>query len=131
MGRTFPNHPYFSASLGPGQLSLYNILKAYSLLDPEVGYCQGLSFVGGVLLMHSNNEEEAFNLLKHMMFGMGLRRQYKTDMTGLQVRFFRRLLFLCDGLFGHFMLNTFFSIAVFTRRRPLLVINLYIKNDKV
>lgn len=37
---------------GPGQLALYNLLKAYSLLDPEVGYCQGLCFVAGVLLLH-------------------------------------------------------------------------------
>lgn len=37
---------------GLGQLALYNLLKAYSLLDPEVGYCQGLCFVAGVLLLH-------------------------------------------------------------------------------
>ena len=52
LGRTFPSHPYFQQTLGPGQLALFNILKAYSLLDQEVGYCQGLSFVGGVLLLH-------------------------------------------------------------------------------
>lgn len=52
LGRTFPNHPYFSSPLGPGQLALFNLLKAYSLLDHEVGYCQGLSFVAGVLLLH-------------------------------------------------------------------------------
>ncbi|KAG8240850.1 TBC1 domain member 4, partial [Homalodisca vitripennis] len=52
LGRTFPNHTYFSSPLGPGQLALYNLLKAYSLLDPDVGYCQGLSFVAGVLLLH-------------------------------------------------------------------------------
>jgi len=40
---------------GPGQLALYNMLKAYSLLDPEVGYCQGLCFVAGVLLLHVSN----------------------------------------------------------------------------
>jgi len=51
-GRTFPSHPYFSTQLGPGQLSLFNLLKAYSLLDEEVGYCQGLSFIAGILLMH-------------------------------------------------------------------------------
>ena len=51
-GRTFPTHPYFSTALGPGQLALFNLLKAYSLLDKEVGYCQGLSFVAGILLMH-------------------------------------------------------------------------------
>ena len=52
LGRPFPNHPYFSSPLGPGQLALFNLLKAYSLLDHEVGYCQGLSFVAGVLLLH-------------------------------------------------------------------------------
>lgn len=52
LGRTFPSHPYFSSPLGPGQLALFNLLKAYSLLDHEVGYCQGLSFVAGVLLLH-------------------------------------------------------------------------------
>lgn len=52
IGRTFPNHTYFMSPFGPGQLALYNLLKAYSLLDPEVGYCQGLCFVAGVLLLH-------------------------------------------------------------------------------
>lgn len=36
LGRTFPTHPYFEESMGPGQLSLYNVLSAYSVLDPEV-----------------------------------------------------------------------------------------------
>ena len=35
-----------------GQLALFNLLKAYSLMDQDVGYCQGLSFVAGILLMH-------------------------------------------------------------------------------
>ena len=52
LGRTFPQHVYYSSPLGPGQLALFNILKAYSLLDPEVGYCQGLSFIAAVLLLH-------------------------------------------------------------------------------
>ena len=52
LGRTFPTHQYYSAQLGAGQLSLYNILKACSLLDEEVGYCQGLSFVAGILLLY-------------------------------------------------------------------------------
>lgn len=52
LGRTFPNHQYYKASLGVGQLSLFNILKAYSILDPELGYCQGLGFICGVLLLH-------------------------------------------------------------------------------
>ncbi|TSN95713.1 TBC1 domain family member 1 [Bagarius yarrelli] len=87
-GRTFPTHPYFSAQLGAGQLSLYNLLKAYSLLDPEVGYCQGLSFVAGVLLLHMS-EEEAFNMLKFLMYDLGLRKQYRPDMITLQIQMYQ------------------------------------------
>lgn len=112
-GRTFPNNQYFSTQLGPGQLSLYNLLKAYSLLDTEVGstpavcmqhrqmmvvikgigscfcgtqvgYCQGVSFVAGVLLLHMS-EEQAFDTLKFLMYDLGIRRQYKPDMVSLQV----------------------------------------------
>ncbi|KAM9450209.1 TBC1 domain family member 1 isoform 2-T2 [Clarias gariepinus] len=88
LGRTFPTHPYFSAQLGAGQLSLYNLLKAYSLLDPEVGYCQGLSFVAGVLLLHMS-EEDAFGMLKFLMYDMGLRKQYRPDMIILQIQMYQ------------------------------------------
>ncbi|XP_055778027.1 TBC1 domain family member 1 isoform X3 [Salvelinus fontinalis] len=88
LGRTFPTHPYFQAQLGSGQLSLYNLLKAYSLLDPEVGYCQGLSFVAGVLLLHMG-EEDAFNMLKFLMYHMGLRKQYRPDMIILQIQMYQ------------------------------------------
>ncbi|XP_052401537.1 TBC1 domain family member 1 isoform X7 [Carassius gibelio] len=88
LGRTFPTHPYFSAQLGAGQLSLYNLLKAYSLLDPEVGYCQGLSFVAGVLLLHMS-EEDAFHMLKFLMYDMGLRKQYRPDMIILQIQMYQ------------------------------------------
>ncbi|ROI16018.1 TBC1 domain family member 1 [Anabarilius grahami] len=88
LGRTFPTHPYFSAQLGAGQLSLYNLLKAYSLLDPEVGYCQGLSFVAGVLLLHMC-EEDAYHMLKFLMYEMGLRKQYRPDMIILQIQMYQ------------------------------------------
>ncbi|KYO45886.1 hypothetical protein Y1Q_0021514 [Alligator mississippiensis] len=103
LGRTFPTHPYFSAQLGAGQLSLYNILKAYSLLDQEVGYCQGLSFVAGVLLLHMS-EEDAFKMLKVLMFDMGLRKQYRPDMTILQIQMYQLSRLLHDyhrDLYNH------------------------------
>ncbi|XP_056658506.1 TBC1 domain family member 1 isoform X11 [Monodelphis domestica] len=103
LGRTFPTHPYFSAQLGAGQLSLYNILKAYSLLDPEVGYCQGLSFVAGVLLLHMS-EEDAFKMLKFLMFDMGLRKQYRPDMIILQIQMYQLSRLLHDyhrDLYSH------------------------------
>ena len=45
---------------------------------------KGLPFLVGLLLMHQE-EEEAFALLKYLMFDLGLRNQFKPDMTGLQV----------------------------------------------
>lgn len=60
LGRTFPNHQYYKDSLGVGQLSLFNVLKAYSILDPDLGYCQGLGFICGVLLLHVSIATEHF-----------------------------------------------------------------------
>lgn len=95
LGRTFPSHPFFRECLGPGQLSLFNLLKAYSLLDPQVGYCQGLSFVAGVLLLHMT-EEEAFEMMKHFLFHLGFRKQYKPDMLALQVELYQLYRLLHD-----------------------------------
>lgn len=39
-----------------GQESLFRVLKAYSLHDLEVGYCQGMAFVAGILLMYLPQE---------------------------------------------------------------------------
>lgn len=60
IGRTFPNHEFYKSPFGMGQLELFNILKAYSILDPDVGYCQGLAFICGILLLHVSNFFGAF-----------------------------------------------------------------------
>uniref|UniRef100_A0A1A7Z1Y5 TBC1 domain family member 4 n=2 Tax=Iconisemion striatum TaxID=60296 RepID=A0A1A7Z1Y5_9TELE len=104
LGRTFPTHQYFSAQLGAGQLSLYNLLKAYSLLDTEVGYCQGVSFVAGILLLHMS-EEQAFDTLKFLMYDLGIRRQYRPDMVSLQIQMYQLSRLLHDyhrDLYTHF-----------------------------
>lgn len=50
----------------------------------QVGYCQGISFVAGILLLHMS-EEQAFDMLKFLMYDLGIRRQYRPDMISLQV----------------------------------------------
>ena len=40
ISRTFPSHVFFQQRHGPGQRSLYNVLKAYSVFDRDVGYVQ-------------------------------------------------------------------------------------------
>ena len=49
-----------------------------------MGYCQGISFVAGVLLLHMS-EEQAFEMLKFLMYDLGFRKQYRPDMMSLQV----------------------------------------------
>lgn len=46
------SHEYFRDIAGVGQSNLLNVLKAYSLYDPEVGYCQGMAFVVAPLLLN-------------------------------------------------------------------------------
>lgn len=51
IARTYPEHDFFKEKDGLGQESLFNVMKAYSLYDREVGYCQGSGFIVGLLLM--------------------------------------------------------------------------------
>jgi len=50
--RTFPAHDYFKENGGHGQDALAKIVKAYSIYDEEIGYCQGITFIAAALLLH-------------------------------------------------------------------------------
>jgi hypothetical protein len=63
LARTFPSHPFFADAGGRGQEGLFNVVKAYSLFDPEVGYCQGISFVAGPLLINVRAECNLITLI--------------------------------------------------------------------
>lgn len=51
----------------------------------QVGYCQGMNFVAGLLLMYLP-ERHAFGGLVVLMQDRGLRKYYSTDMSLIQVR---------------------------------------------
>ncbi|CAJ1947272.1 unnamed protein product [Sphenostylis stenocarpa] len=68
ISRTFPSHVFFQQRHGPGQRSLYNVLKAYSVFDRDVGYVQGMGFLAGLLLLYMS-EEDAFWLLVALLKG--------------------------------------------------------------
>ncbi|KAJ3020638.1 GTPase-activating protein [Thoreauomyces humboldtii] len=88
LARTFPKHERFQDPAGPGQESLFNIIKAYSLYDTEIGYCQGIAFVVGALLLNMP-DEEAFCVLVRLMKSYNLRDLYTPQMLGLQLRLFQ------------------------------------------
>ena len=62
IGRSFPGVDMFRDPNGDGQKMLGKVLNAFSLWDQEIGYCQGLGFVVGPLLMHMG-DKEAFCVL--------------------------------------------------------------------
>ena len=72
---------------------LYNVIKAYSLFDPDVGYTQGMIFVAVPLIMNMT-DSECFCLLVTMMKDYRLRDLFCPDMRGLhrQLYQFDRLL---------------------------------------
>lgn len=102
LSRTFPESPYFADE--PGQSSLYCLLKAYSIYDPVVGYCQGLSFIGGILLLQMP-EEDAFGVLVRLMYVYDLRKHYIPGMEGLHLRLWqyeKLMSTYLPNLFKHF-----------------------------
>ncbi|KAG1052098.1 hypothetical protein G6F46_006968 [Rhizopus delemar] len=88
LARTFPGHNYFKESDGQGQEGLYNVVRAYSVYDKDVGYCQGLAFIVGPMLLNMP-DEEAFCLLVKLMNKYGLRGHFTPEMDGLQLRLYQ------------------------------------------
>ncbi|KAG2490952.1 hypothetical protein HYH03_010629 [Edaphochlamys debaryana] len=86
--RTFPGLQLMELS---GRPALRRVLAAYSLHNSRVGYCQGLNFVAGTLLLFLS-EEDAFWCLCALLEDI-LRGYYDVDMMGMQVdqRVFKRL----------------------------------------
>ncbi|EPY86941.1 growth hormone-regulated TBC protein 1 [Camelus ferus] len=64
MNRTFPDNVKFRKGADPClQRTLYNVLLAYGHHNRDVGYCQGMNFVAGYLILMTDSEEESFWLL--------------------------------------------------------------------
>uniref|UniRef100_A0A8C0HSF8 Ecotropic viral integration site 5 like n=1 Tax=Balaenoptera musculus TaxID=9771 RepID=A0A8C0HSF8_BALMU len=82
IARTYPEHEFFKGQDSLGQEVLFNVMKAYSLVDREVGYCQGSAFIVGLLLMQMP-EEEAFCVFVRLMQEYRLRELFKPSMAEL------------------------------------------------
>ena len=77
LARTFPHDPRFSQRSGEGQTALFNILRAYSVYDPEVGYCQGMAFIAGLLYLQMRDEETAFWTFVQIMWQKDWRSMFR------------------------------------------------------
>uniref|UniRef100_A0A3B4AXM3 Growth hormone-regulated TBC protein 1 n=1 Tax=Periophthalmus magnuspinnatus TaxID=409849 RepID=A0A3B4AXM3_9GOBI len=84
LNRTFPDNIHFRKSSERSLLaSLYNVLRAYGHHNPDVGYCQGMNFIAGYLLLITKDEEKSFWLMDALI-GRILPDYYTPVMLGLK-----------------------------------------------
>ncbi|XP_056663414.1 growth hormone-regulated TBC protein 1 isoform X2 [Monodelphis domestica] len=84
MNRTFPDNVKFRRTADPClQHTLYNVLVAYGHHNQNVGYCQGMNFLAGYLLLITKSEEQSFWLLDALV-GRILPDYYSPAMMGLK-----------------------------------------------
>nr|XP_058897817.1 growth hormone-regulated TBC protein 1 isoform X2 [Kogia breviceps] len=84
MNRTFPDNVRFRKGSDPClQRTLYNVLLAYGHHNRGVGYCQGMNFLAGYLILVTRSEEESFWLLDALV-GRILPDYYSPSMLGLK-----------------------------------------------
>ncbi|KAL3189670.1 hypothetical protein MRX96_021138 [Rhipicephalus microplus] len=128
--RTFPAHEFFRDAAG--QDALYKICKAYAVQDPEVGYCQGLSFLAAALLLHMP-EEQAFGVFCKIMSEYGLRDLFRNSFECLHLKLFQLERLMEDQLpqlYAHFvdlgvethMFGSQWFLTLFTAKFPLHVV---------
>jgi len=66
--RTFPENIYFHELRQDNLLKpMCNVLRAYAQYNPDIGYCQGLNYIVGMLLLQTKNECDSFWLLVELM----------------------------------------------------------------
>ncbi|XP_035231519.1 growth hormone-regulated TBC protein 1-like [Stegodyphus dumicola] len=81
--RTFPDNIYFKGTSDDSKReSLKNVLLAFAHHNPSIGYCQGLNFIAGIMLLVTDNEDMTFWLLQSLKERI-LPDYYTKEMTGL------------------------------------------------
>ncbi|KAK1389116.1 RabGAP/TBC domain-containing family protein [Heracleum sosnowskyi] len=81
--RTFPGHPWLDTK--ERHAALRRVLVAYSFRDSDVGYCQGLNYVGALLLLVMKTEEDAFWMLAVLLENVLVSDCYTTNLSGCHV----------------------------------------------
>jgi len=77
--RTFPEFHAFGAD---EEQCLFRLLNAYANHNPALGYCQGMNFVAGLLILVSGcDEEDAFGVFVCLMDHYGLAGFYEESFS--------------------------------------------------
>ena len=70
--RTLREHVLFRTSYSSGQQSLFKMLVAFANAHVDIGYCQGMSSIGAVLLIYLGDERLAYAGMLSMFRQKGL-----------------------------------------------------------
>ena len=83
--RTFPTNIFFRGK-DPKSLEqpLFNVLLAFANHNSKIGYCQGLNYVVGMLLLVTKDEDQSFWILKCLLEDI-LPDYYSPNLPGLLV----------------------------------------------
>lgn len=86
--RTNPEHVMFMQKDGLGQEALYHVLRAYSLYDTEVGYCQGMGSFVSTMLTYAEQETVFWMLVGLLKGPHNIREFYLPNLVGIRRSFF-------------------------------------------
>lgn len=131
------------------KLQIFNVIKAFSVYDIEISYTQGINFIAGILLLHTNSERVSFWILVDIMENKNWRGLFiKNTPRLLQVidlfiiklkqklpvlyKHFSDIEFLefILGIFSHFFI-TLFSYNVYIEFSARIMDLFFLIEDKV
>lgn len=108
--RTFPNHVYFDREYFGfiGQFALLRVLGKFATTYSQIGYCQGMNFIAGFLLLASGGEErEAFSMLESVIYHFNLIHFFTDQMLEL-----KKHLSIFDSLFSKSLKQLYWHFKV-------------------
>ena len=92
--RTFPTVEFYNQETDSGKNhveQLRRILRAFTVMRPDIGYVQGMSYLAGFLLLE-NNEFQTFVLFHNLIIKSQILTFYKFEANDIiqRLKFFRQ-----------------------------------------
>lgn len=114
--RTFPDLNEFFAQIESIGDSLREVLTAFKSMRPDIGYCQGMSHVVGMLLLHCGPPQECFKVFCNMHTSALINDFHSFNfnrINGAYKVFWRLLSECCPKLHSRLVEEDMFSCSIF------------------
>ena len=92
--RTFSSIDFFNPETELGRENkekLKKVLESFAVMRPDIGYVQGMSYICGFILMHTDSEFSAFKMFNNLILNPQLTQFYKFESSEIiqKLKFFR------------------------------------------